>query len=120
MEIFMCLRPMARLAQAVQLRRCASSGPHVTGVSKHPTTNALHAAVYVILRQPLSACSKSILMMRRQGGWGAGQWSLPSGHIEIDLLETPTRAAVREVLEEVGVEVSEQSLKVVHVMYVRT
>ena len=90
------------------------------------------AAVYVLLRRGRalgkngsncgggsdSVSANEILMMRRQGGWGAGQWSLPSGHVEE--LESPATAAAREVLEEVGVEVPRQALKIQHAMYRRS
>mmetsp|Transcript_21397 Transcript_21397/g.63734 ORF Transcript_21397/g.63734 Transcript_21397/m.63734 type:complete len:182 (+) Transcript_21397:249-794(+) len=102
---------------------------------------SLRAAVYVILQHSRGTRvtrlpradgltgpgprpgGRSVLMMRRQGGWGAGQWTLPSGHVDPDpqshlgVLETPTRAAVREVIEEVGVVVPEDSLEIVHAVY---
>jgi 8-oxo-dGTP diphosphatase len=99
---------------------------------------SLRAAVYVILRQSclrriaradLSRSSDgrsgrqpesgdhSVLMMRRQGGWGAGQWSLPAGHVEVANRETPAAAASREVMEEIGVDVAEEDLRIVHVTY---
>jgi 8-oxo-dGTP diphosphatase len=43
-----------------------------------------------------------ILLMRRAGsGFADGQLGLPAGHI--DLGETPTACAVREVREELGI-----------------
>ena len=91
---------------------------------------ALRAAVYVMLRRGHalgnggggisgeSGSANPMLMMRRTGGWGAGHWSLPSGHVEE--LESPTAAAAREVLEEVGVAVPHHALKIRHAMYRRS
>lgn len=69
------------------------------------------AASLVILKK-----GNDILLLRRAGtGWGDGLYSLPSGHIEEN--ETASAAAVRETLEEVGVEIDTSSLKHVHTLY---
>eukprot|EP00035_Acanthoeca_spectabilis_P024955 m.456168 g.456168 ORF g.456168 m.456168 type:complete len:177 (+) comp21002_c0_seq1:94-624(+) len=98
---------------------------------------AVRAAVYVILRQSrgvdltrssvsnafpgvqqcLKGLENRVLMMRRQGGWAAGWWSLPAGHIEVKDNETPAAAASRELMEEVGLELDEADLDVVHLTY---
>jgi 8-oxo-dGTP diphosphatase len=50
-----------------------------------------------------------VLMGQRQGSHGAGQWSMPGGHI--DAGETsPFAVSAREVQEEVGVEIAPQRL----------
>ncbi len=46
-----------------------------------------------------------VLMMKRAGSHGAGTWSFPGGHQEVG--ETSAQAAVREVREETGLELSE-------------
>ena len=44
-----------------------------------------------------------VLLLRRQNVHGAGTWSTPGGHL--DPGETPDACAVREVMEETGVEI---------------
>ena len=45
----------------------------------------------------------ALLMVRRGHGPGAGEWSVPGGHVEMG--ETLHEAIVREVAEETGLEV---------------
>ena len=45
----------------------------------------------------------ALLMVRRGRGPGAGEWSVPGGHVEMG--ETLHEAIVREVAEETGLEV---------------
>ena len=57
-----------------------------------------------------------ILMSRRANtGWLDGHLCLPGGHVEKD--ETPTQTMVREMREELGVEVGEDELEFVCVVY---
>lgn len=59
-----------------------------------------------------------VLLARRRGtGYADGLWNLPSGKLELG--ESISTAAVRECREEVGVEVTEEELEVVHVMHHR-
>lgn len=67
-------------------------------------------AVYVVLRKSGAVC----LIRRANTGYCDGQLTLPSGHIEPN--ESIFRSAIREVEEEIGVNISEQNLKLVHVM----
>lgn len=46
-----------------------------------------------------------VLLGRRQGAHGAGTWALPGGHLEAG--ESVEACAVREVLEETGLEVQD-------------
>jgi 8-oxo-dGTP diphosphatase len=53
--------------------------------------------VGVVLRNP----QDKVLLMLRKGSHGAGQWSLPGGHMELG--ETFLKTCKREVLEEVDI-----------------
>lgn len=67
-------------------------------------------AVYVVLRKDADVC----LIRRANTGYCDGKLTLPSGHVELN--ESIARSATREVEEEIGVNISEQNLKLVHVM----
>lgn len=69
------------------------------------------AASYVVFRRDHQIC----LMRRFQTGWQDGNYTLPSGHI--DLGETASQCAIRECLEEVGVTVVPQDLHFFHVLH---
>jgi 8-oxo-dGTP pyrophosphatase MutT (NUDIX family) len=56
-----------------------------------------------------------LLMLRRAGGWAAGLWSVPAGHL--DGREPVTTAMAREAREEVGVGLDPDDLRMVHVMH---
>lgn len=55
-----------------------------------------------------------ILVMKRAGGFSAGGWFIPGGHLEAG--ERPHEAAAREVFEETGITVDAASLQLVDVM----
>ncbi|UUV32357.1 NUDIX domain-containing protein [Amycolatopsis roodepoortensis] len=64
-------------------------------------------AVHVFLIQEIDRgcelADKQVLLMRRAGsGYADGQLGLPAGHV--DLGETPTECAIRELGEELGIE----------------
>ncbi len=72
---------------------------------------SLHAAVYLILVK-----NNQVLLLRRfNTGWEDGKYSLPSGHL--DGGETIKEAMVREAKEEIGVDITEENLDIVHVMH---
>src|SRR5439155_678804 len=63
-------------------------------------------AVHVILTRPADG---RVLLMRRAGsGYADGQLGLPAGHV--DLGETPTACAVREIAEELGVKLAPEAV----------
>jgi 8-oxo-dGTP diphosphatase len=76
-----------------------------------PERFSLIPAVYVLLRND----DKIFLIRRAHTGYRDGFYSLPSGHIDGN--ESAVYAAAREAKEEVGVEIAEQDLKMVHVMH---
>jgi len=77
-------------------------------------TRIRHAAVpavYVVLKK-----GDELLLMRRfNTGYQDGLYSLCSGHVEAG--EFPVAGLVREIKEEIGVEVKLEDLQLVHTMY---
>src|SRR3989338_10078324 len=72
--------------------------------------NAVPAS-YLILRK-----GKEILFMRRKGsGYYDGWYSVPAGHVETG--ELPVSGLVREIVEEFGITISPEDVKLVHTMY---
>jgi len=59
--------------------------------------------------------NKILLSRRYNTGFHDGEYSFPAGHLEGN--ETLTQAMVREAKEEIGVEISPEDLKLVHVMH---
>lgn len=68
------------------------------------------SAVYLLLRK-----KNKLLLMKRANGWMDGYYSLPAGHL--DGGETIIHAMLRETYEEIGINLLEEDLKVVHVMH---
>ena len=58
---------------------------------------------------------EKILLARRKGAWKAGFYSVPAGHIDGE--ETAEAAMIREVKEEIGIDISLKHIKFVHVMH---
>lgn len=56
-----------------------------------------------------------LLMLKRFGGYGSGQYALVAGHLDED--ETLKETAVREAKEEVGVDISKDDLSLLHIMH---
>jgi 8-oxo-dGTP diphosphatase len=67
-------------------------------------------AVFVILRND---AGKILLQQRAGTGYLDGYWDLPSGHVEYG--ESIHDTAVREVAEEVGVQIRVEDLALVHI-----
>ncbi|MBN2601318.1 MAG: NUDIX hydrolase [Candidatus Marinimicrobia bacterium] len=61
-------------------------------------------SVAVVLIDP----DRRILLVRRSAEPGIGEWCLPGGFIEMG--ETPSQAAVRELQEEIGIEIEPPQL----------
>ncbi|HRN96196.1 MAG TPA: NUDIX domain-containing protein [Candidatus Levybacteria bacterium] len=75
---------------------------------------SLHSAVYVMLEK-----DNQVLMLRRHNtGWEDGKYTLPAGHL--DGGESVKTAAIREAKEEIGVDISEDDLEVVHILHAIT
>jgi 8-oxo-dGTP pyrophosphatase MutT (NUDIX family) len=70
-----------------------------------------HAAAYVLLIRD----GKLLMMRRFQTGWQDGNYGLPAGHLEGK--ETIAGTAAREAKEEIGIDIEEKDLRVVHVMH---
>jgi ADP-ribose pyrophosphatase YjhB (NUDIX family) len=68
-------------------------------------------AAYVALRRG----DDVLLLLRANTGYMDGYWAMPAGHVEHG--ESVTQAAVREVREEVGVEIAESDLEPVTAMH---
>jgi 8-oxo-dGTP pyrophosphatase MutT (NUDIX family) len=59
-----------------------------------------------------------ILVMKRAGGFSAGGWFIPGGHVEQG--ERPVEAAARELFEEAGISVDAADLDIVDIMSYET
>lgn len=72
-------------------------------------------AVHVFL---IDAAGRILLMRRAGSGFADGQLGLPAGHV--DLGETPTASAIREVGEELGIELDPHELRPASTMFRRS
>lgn len=59
-----------------------------------------------------------ILVMKRAGGFSAGGWFIPGGHVEQG--ERPVESAAREVFEEAGISLDPAGLTLVDIMSYET
>ena len=59
-----------------------------------------------------------LLHLRKNTGYCDGMWSLVAGHVENG--EPATAAIIRETYEEIGIKLSPDQIKVVHVMHRQT
>ena len=71
-------------------------------------------AVFVFIENS----SGELLMLRRANtGWADGMLTPPTGHV--DQGDMPTDACVKEVKEEVGLDIDSADLKLMHTVYIR-
>ena len=59
-----------------------------------------------------------ILVMKRAGGFSAGGWFIPGGHVEQG--ERPVESAARELFEEAGIAIDPADLTLVDIMSYET
>lgn len=78
------------------------------------TRNQVIPAVFLILRKE----DKVLLQRRFNTGFQDGQYTFPSGHVEIN--ETPLAAACREAKEEAGVDIKPENIIFEQVLYRRS
>lgn len=71
------------------------------------------AYVGIILKKD----NQVLLVKRTNTDWASGYWNFPGGLLEEN--ETLVAAAAREALEEVGVSIAQDDLRLVHVMQAR-
>jgi 8-oxo-dGTP diphosphatase len=69
------------------------------------------AAVYLLLERN----GRLLLLRRFNTGWMDGKYTLPAGHVDGN--ETITDCMSRETLEETGIIINPENLKVVHIMH---
>ena len=60
---------------------------------------------------------KILLSRRFNTGYEDGKYSLPAGHVEVN--ESLTQGAAREIFEEIGLNLAPQVFRLVHVMHRR-
>lgn len=73
--------------------------------------NKIVPASYLVLIKD----GKILLQRRFNTGFQDGKYSLPAGHVEKG--ETFTQCVIREIKEEVGIDLTPEDLKMVHVMH---
>ena len=52
-------------------------------------------------------CKNNVLLGKRKGSHGHGEWSFPGGHLEFN--ETPEECVKRELMEETGIELNDMT-----------
>ena len=73
---------------------------------------------YVAVDIILVKDGKVLLQRRANTGWMDGKWNMPGGHIEDE--KTLEQVAVREAKEELGIEVAEKDVRIIHAIQNRT
>jgi len=67
--------------------------------------------VHLILRKQ----DKILLLKRQNTGYEDGSYHVPAGHMDGN--ETVTKALIRESKEEIGIDIEEANVRLVHVMH---
>ncbi len=70
-----------------------------------------HLSVYLILERE----GRILLGLRHNTGYMDGYWALPAGHAEDG--ERARQSMIREAKEEIGIDINEDDLEVVHIMH---
>lgn len=73
----------------------------------------IRAAAYLLLVKD----GKILLLRRFNTGWRDGEYTLPAGHVDGD--ESIRAELCREAKEEIGIDITPDNLKFVHVMHQR-
>lgn len=71
-----------------------------------------YAAVYAIIRNPEG---KILFSQRKNTGFMDGKYQLPAGHMDGN--ESMVTAMIRELKEELDIDVSEKGIRVVHISH---
>jgi 8-oxo-dGTP diphosphatase len=91
----------------------------VAGTGKGYVFDTRHDRYPVAVHAILTRHDGHVLLMRRYGsGYADGLLALPAGHV--DLGETPTASIIREVREELGLELTPAALRAAGVMFRRS
>ena len=77
---------------------------------EHKQRHMVRAAVYIIFERD----NKTLLLRRHNTGYRDGKYTLPAGHVEPN--ETFVQTCIREIKEEVCLDVQPEDLELVHVM----
>lgn len=75
-------------------------------------TPNFYAAVYAIIR---NSEGKILFSQRKNTGFMDGKYQLPAGHMDGD--ESMATAMIRELKEEIDIDVQEKDIKVVHISH---
>jgi len=59
-----------------------------------------------------------VLFLKRTHGWGAGTYTLPGGNVELN--ESLTQACIREMFEELGIELEHEKLSFVNLSHIKS
>ncbi len=73
---------------------------------------AFYGAVYLYLFNPVNG--KILIQQRYQTGYCDGLWSMVAGHLDGN--ETIYQGLIREVKEEIGIDLKQEDLNLVHAM----
>jgi 8-oxo-dGTP pyrophosphatase MutT (NUDIX family) len=91
----------------------------MTGTGEDYVFDTRHDRYPVAAHAIFTGTSGKILLMRRAGsGYADGMLAFPAGHV--DLGETPTASIIREVHEELGLELTPAALNAAGVMFRRS
>ncbi|MBN1914633.1 MAG: NUDIX domain-containing protein [Parachlamydiales bacterium] len=96
------------------LMKGSKEAPDPYRSSPAPKNLSTSVNAYLILKKH----DKILLLLRRNTGYLDEHWSFPAGHVELG--ESATDGMIREAKEELGITLSIEDLKVVHIMHRKT